>query len=505
MSENLFSAFTRADPAERAKPFMERPDGSLITYRDIETDTARIANILSAMGLGPGDRVAVQVDKSAEALLVYLACLRLGAVYIPFNPAYMIAELRYLLADAEPELFICSPGRFAESAKLADELGLAHIRTLGTSGDGTLLEKLGGAKTSFTDQSRSGDDLAAILYTSGTTGRSKGAMLSHANLASNARTLKDFWRFTSEDRLLHALPIFHTHGLFVATNTIAAAGASMLLLPVFDIREIVRLLPRATVMMGVPTFYTRLLAEVDFTADVAKNIRLFISGSAPLAATTHREFSARTGHAILERYGMTETNMNTSNPYEGERIAGTVGRPLPGIDIRIADPASGKEVRPGDVGQIEIKGPNVFKGYWRSPQKTAAEFRPDGFFMSGDLAFQDDKGYIHIVGRNKDLIISGGFNVYPAEVEGVIEEIEGVAQCAVIGAPHADFGEAVVAVVVARPGFSLSEERIAQAAAEKLANYKRPKRIVITGELPLNTMGKVQKNILRERHRCTFE
>ncbi len=503
MSDNLFSVFTAA--AERTKPFIERPDGSLITYQDMEIDTARIANILSAMGLGPGDRVAVQVDKSAEALLVYLACLRLGAVYIPFNPAYMIAELSYLLADAEPKLFICSPARLAESAKLADELGLAHIRTLGTSGDGTLLEKLGRAKTSFTDQSRRGDDLAAILYTSGTTGRSKGAMLSHANLASNARTLKDFWRFTSEDRLLHALPIFHTHGLFVATNTIAAAGASMLLLPVFDIREIMRLLPRATVMMSVPTFYTRLLAEPDFTADVAKNIRLFISGSAPLAATTHREFSARTGHAILERYGMTETNMNTSNPYEGERIAGSVGRPLPGIDIRIADPASGKEVRPGDVGQIEIKGPNVFKGYWRSPEKTAAEIRPDGFFMSGDLGFRDDKGYIHIVGRNKDLIISGGFNVYPAEVEGVIEEIEGVAQCAVIGAPHADFGEGVVAVVVSRPGFSLSEDRIAQAAAEKLANYKRPKRIEITGELPLNAMGKVQKNILRERYRCTFE
>jgi malonyl-CoA/methylmalonyl-CoA synthetase len=278
----------------------------------------------------------------------------------------------------------------------------------------------------------------------------------------------------------------------------------MLLLPVFDIREIVRLLPRATVMMGVPTFYTRLLAEPDFTADAAKNIRLFISGSAPLAATTHREFSARTGHAILERYGMTETNMNTSNPYEGERIAGSVGRPLPGIDIRIADPASGEEVRPGDVGQIEIKGPNVFKGYWRSPEKTAAEFRPDGYFMSGDLGFQDDKGYIHIVGRNRDLIISGGINVYPAEVEGVIEEIEGVAQCAVIGAPHADFGEAVIAVVVPKSGVVLNEDRVARAISGQLANYKRPKHIVITAELPLNAMGKVQKNVLRERYRGTF-
>jgi malonyl-CoA/methylmalonyl-CoA synthetase len=505
MSKNLFAAFTAQAPAGRSKSFIERPDGSVITYEDMETDTARIANILFAMGLKPGDRVAVQVDKSAEVLLVYLACLRLGAVYVPFNAAYTIAELRYLLADAEPKLFICQPERFAESAALARELGIVHIRTLGVARDGTFLEMFADAKTSFTDHACTIDDLAAILYTSGTTGRSKGAMLSHGNLASNARTLKDFWRFTGEDRLLHALPIFHTHGLFVATNTALMAGASILLLPTFDVREIMRLLPRSTVMMGVPTFYTRLLAQADFTAETAKNIRLFISGSAPLAATTHREFSARTGHAILERYGMTETNMNTSNPYEGERIPGSVGKPLPGIDIRIANPASGEEVALGNVGQIEIRGPNVFKGYWRVPEKTKAEFRPDGFFMSGDLGFQDDKGYIHIVGRNKDLIISGGFNVYPAEVEGVIVEIEGVAQCAVIGAPHADFGEAVVAVVVPRSGFSLGEDQIANAAAEKLANYKRPKHIVITRELPLNAMGKVQKNVLRERYRGIFE
>lgn len=505
MSENLFSVFTAEAPADRSKPFIERSDGSVITYQDVETDTARIANILSVLGLRPGDRVAVQVDKSAEVLLVYLACLRLGAVYIPFNTAYTVAELRYLLADAEPKLFICGPERFAESAEFAHELGLAHIRTLGIARDGTLLGKFADAKTSFTDHSCTGDDLAAILYTSGTTGRSKGAMLSHDNLASNARTLKDIWRFTADDRLLHALPIFHTHGLFVATNIALVAGASMLLLPAFDVREIMRLLPRATVMMGVPTFYTRLLAQADFTAETAKNIRLFISGSAPLAATTHREFSARTGHAILERYGMTETNMNTSNPYEGERIPGSVGRPLPGIDIRIADPTSGEEVETGEVGQIEIRGPNVFKGYWRSPEKTAAEFRPDGFFMSGDLGFQDDKGYIHIVGRNKDLIISGGFNVYPAEVEGVIEEIEGVAQCAVIGAPHPDFGEAVIAVVVPKQGMVLSEDGIARALSEQLANYKRPKRIVIVPELPLNAMGKVQKNILREQYRTAFQ
>ncbi len=500
MSGNLYSIIAAHMPADRSKPFIEKPDGSRITYGDVESDTARIANILTGLGLKPGDRVAVQVDKSAEALLLYLACLRLGTVYIPFNTAYTIAELRYLIDDAEPSLFVARPQRLAESA----ELGVPNLRTLGSAGDGTLLEGLAQAKSSFSDHPAASEDLAAILYTSGTTGRSKGAMLSHGNLASNAEVLKDFWRFTGEDRLLHALPIFHTHGLFVATNIALLAGASMLLLPSFDIKEVLRLLPKATVMMGVPTFYTRLLAQSDFTAEVAKNIRLFISGSAPLAATTHREFSARTGHAILERYGMTETNMNTSNPYAGERVPGSVGLPLPGVSIRIADPM-GKEVAVGEVGQIEIKGPNVFKGYWRAPEKTRAEFRADGYFMSGDLGFSDAKGYVHIVGRNKDLIISGGFNVYPAEVESVFDELDGVAQCAVIGAPHPDFGEAVIAVVVPKSGAALDEGRIAEAAAEQLANYKRPKRIMVVPELPLNTMGKVQKNVLRERYRDIFQ
>lgn len=501
MSGNLYSIFAAHRPADPDRTFIERPDGSRITYGDVERDSARIANILKEMGLTPGDRVAIQVEKSAEALLLYLACLRLGCVYIPFNTAYTIAELRYLIADAEPKLFVTRPERVAEAA----ELGVEHLRTLGTTGNGTLLEGLTQAPSSFTDHFCTSDDLAAILYTSGTTGRSKGAMLSHGNLSSNAEVLKDFWRFTRNDRLLHALPIFHTHGLFVATNIVLMTGASMLFLPSFDIKEILRLMPRASVMMGVPTFYTRLLAQSDFTADVAKSIRLFISGSAPLAAATHREFAARTGHAILERYGMTETNMNTSNPYDGERVPGSVGLPLPGTSIRIADPASGKEVATGEVGQIEIKGPNVFKGYWRSPEKTKAEFRADGYFMSGDLGFRDEKGYVHIVGRNKDLIISGGFNVYPAEVESVIDELDGVAQCAVVGAPHPDFGEAVIAVVVPKPGSVLEESRIAGVVVERLANYKRPKRILIVPELPLNAMGKVQKNILRERYRDIFQ
>jgi malonyl-CoA/methylmalonyl-CoA synthetase len=505
MSGNLFSVFAAHAPRNGLKPFIEEPDGSVITFGDVAAETARIANVLDALGIRPGDRVAVQVDKSAEALLLYLACLRRGAVYVPFNTAYTTAELRYLLGDAEPSVFVCTPARFEESASLARELGIVHVRALGSRGEGSLLESLSQAPTNCTDHPARGSDLAAILYTSGTTGRSKGAMLTHDNLASNALTLREAWRFMPEDRLLHALPIFHTHGLFVATNTALVAGATILLLPSFDIREIMRLLPRATVMMGVPTFYTRLLAQPDFTRDVTRNIRLFISGSAPLAATTHREFSFRTGHAILERYGMTETNMNTTNPYDGERVPGSVGKPLPGIHIRIADLATGEEAATGTVGQIEIRGPNVFMGYWRAPDKTQAEFRTDGFFKSGDLGFRDDEGYIFIVGRNKDLVISGGFNIYPAEVESVIEEIEGVAQCAVIGAPHADFGEGVVAVVTAKPGASPSEGEIAAAAAQKLANYKRPKRIVIAPELPTNAMGKVQKNVLRERYRAIFE
>lgn len=496
----MFSLFAGRIAAQGERPFIERPDGSVITYKAMGDETARIANHLVKLGVVAGDRVAVQVDKSVESLLVYLACLRVGAVYIPLNPAYTVAELRYLLADAEPRLFVCKPERLAECS----ELGLALLRSLGTVGDGTLLEGIAEASTAFKDHVCGSDDLAAILYTSGTTGRSKGAMLSHGNLASNALTLKEVWRFSAEDRLLHALPIFHTHGLFVATNIALVSGASMLFLPTFDIKEIIRLLPRASVMMGVPTFYTRLLAQPEFTAEMAKNIRLFISGSAPLAAVTHREFSARTGHAILERYGMTETNMNTSNPYEGARVPGSVGLPLPDVAIRIADPANGVEVATGEVGQIEIKGPNVFKGYWRAPEKTKAEFRPDGFFMSGDLGFRDDKGYIFIVGRNKDLIISGGFNIYPAEVEAAVEELDGVAQCAVVGAPHPDFGEGVIAVVVPKPGASVSEEGIAQALATSLAKFKRPKRVVILTELPLNAMGKVQKNVLRERLSGSF-
>jgi malonyl-CoA/methylmalonyl-CoA synthetase len=378
-----------------------------------------------------------------------------------------------------------------------------RVETLAAGDGGTLSAAALSSAPAFETLPLEGDDLAAILYTSGTTGRSKGAMLTHGNLASNAETLRAAWRFTAADRLLHALPIFHTHGLFVATNTTLLAGGSMLFLPAFDAGEVIRLLPDATAMMGVPTFYTRLLARPDFTRELVAHIRLFVSGSAPLSAETHREFEARTGHLILERYGMTETNMNTSNPYDGPRVPGSVGPPLPGVEIRIAD-ATGAELPGGEVGMIEIRGPNVCKGYWRMPDKSEEAFRGDGFFISGDLGLIDEAGYVRIVGREKDLIITGGLNVYPAEVEAAIEAIPGVAECAVIGVPHPDFGEGVVAVAIARPDAGLGERAILSALAGSLAGYKRPKRIFLVDALPRNAMGKVLKKSLRERHAAAF-
>ena len=505
MSENLFTIFKNRFPADLSKVFLWRPDGSALSYADLVKLSGRLANALKSLGVKPGDRVAAQVEKSAEALLVYLAALRAGAVYLPLNSAYTASEIRYFLGDAEPTLFICRPESAAEMQVVAAEAGVPRVETLGSNGEGSLMEAAWAQPSAFEDVERTRDDLAAILYTSGTTGRSKGAMLSHGNLASNAEVLRDNWRFTPEDRLLHALPIFHTHGLFVATNVTLMTGSSLIFLPTFNANEIVRLLPQATVMMGVPTFYTRLLARDDFGRDLVAHIRLFVSGSAPLSAETHKEFGERTGHAILERYGMTETNMNTSNPYDGDRIPGAVGLPLAGVEIRIADPQTGQAVPDGEVGVIEIRGPNVFKGYWRMPEKTREEFREDGFFISGDLGRIDDRGYIWIVGRAKDLIISGGFNVYPAEVEAAIEALPGVTECAVIGVPHADFGEGVVAVVTPKPGAILEEKTILAALANELAKFKQPKRVFIATELPRNAMGKVQKKDLREQHAKTFD
>ncbi len=475
----------------------ERPR---LSYGDILTLSGRMANLLVARGIQPGDRVAVQVEKSPEAIVLYLACLRAGAAYLPLNMAYTLAELSYFIGDAEPRLMVCAPGQAAAIEALARDKGVGAVETLGERGDGSLIEATAGQAAAFADVDRGPNDLAAILYTSGTTGRSKGAMLTHRNLASNALTLIEAWHFTADDVLIHALPIFHTHGLFVATNVILLAGASMLFLPRFDAEEILRLLPRATTMMGVPTFYVRLLQHPELDRAATAHMRLFISGSAPLLVETHESWQARTGHRILERYGMTETNMNSSNPYDGERRAGTVGFPLPGVDIRVTDPDSGRPLPQGEIGMIEIRGPNVFGGYWRMPEKTAAEIRPDGFFISGDLGRFDEQGYLHIVGRGKDLVITGGFNVYPKEVESEIDGLPGIVESAVIGLPHADFGEGVTAVVVRAKGATIGERDILEALQDRLAKYKLPKRVLFADDLPRNTMGKVQKNVLRDQY-----
>lgn len=500
---NLFGLIRHSIPSPE-KVLLQDAAGAVITYGDMLARTARIANVLVARGVRPGDRVAVQVEKTAENLLLYLATLRAGAVYLPLNTAYTLAELDYFIGDAEPALVVCDPAKRESVAEIATARGVGAVETLDATGAGSLIDAAAGAPAEFADVERSDDDLAAILYTSGTTGRSKGAMLTHRNLASNAQTLKEYWRFTEKDVLLHALPIYHTHGLFVASNTLMLAGGSMIFLPKFDADQVMSLLPKATSMMGVPTFYTRLLRHPGLTKAACAHMRLFTSGSAPLLAETQIAFKEKTGHSILERYGMTETNMNTSNPYDGDRIAGTVGFPLPGVDLRIADPDSGKEVPQGEIGGIEVRGPNVFAGYWRMPEKTKAEFRPDGFFITGDVGKVDARGYVHIVGRAKDLVITGGFNVYPVEVEAEIDAIPGVVESAVIGCPHPDFGEGVTAVVVCKPGASLSEAGIISALEPRLAKFKLPKRVLFIDDLPRNTMGKVQKNVLRERNKGLY-
>jgi malonyl-CoA/methylmalonyl-CoA synthetase len=502
MGNHLFDAFRARMPAP-GRVLMATDDGRSLTYGDMLARSAQLAHALLQLGVEAGDRVAVQVEKSPEAVFLYLACLRTGAVFLPLNTAYTLTELDYFFQDAKPRLVVCDPARVAEIGALAEASGAIAV-TLGRNGEGSLTDQASRQSSEFHDVVRGPDDLAAILYTSGTTGRSKGAMLSHENLASNARVLVDQWRFTTADILIHALPIFHTHGLFVATNVMLMAGASMLFETRFDPARIVSLLPRATVLMGVPTFYVRLLQQDGLNGQAAKNIRLFISGSAPLLAETHKAWRERTGHAILERYGMTETNMNTSNPYEGERRAGTVGFPLPGVSLRIADPDGGGTLAQGQVGMIEVKGPNVFSGYWRMPEKTRAEFRVDGFFITGDLGLIDADGYVHIVGRGKDLIISGGYNIYPKEIESEIDALAGVAESAVIGVAHPDFGEGVTAVVVRTPASTISAADIIGVIAGRIAKYKHPKRVVFVDELPRNTMGKVQKNLLRETYKDLY-
>ncbi|MDN2566111.1 malonyl-CoA synthase [Aquibium sp. A9E412] len=496
----------RADRAER--PFASLADGRRYSYGDVDAVSARFAEALRGLGVKPGDRVAVQVEKSIEAVMLILGTIRAGAAILPLNTGYTTAEIEYFVGNAEPALLVCDPARDAALRPVAEAAG-ARLETLGVWRDdgaahGSLLALLPETAAGFAETPRGPDDLAAILYTSGTTGRSKGAMMSHENLASNALTLKDYWRFTADDVLIHALPIFHTHGLFVATNVVLAAGASMLFRERFEPQSVLDdMAAGATALMGVPTFYTRLLEEPGLTRQAAAGMRVFISGSAPLLAETHDRWHARTGHAILERYGMTETGMNTSNPYDGERRAGTVGFPLPGVEVIVTDPASGARLPDGQIGMLEVRGPNVFSGYWRMPEKTAEELRANGFFITGDLGTIDARGYVSIVGRSKDLVISGGYNVYPKEVEGVIDALPGVAESAVIGLPHPDFGEGVTAVVV-RADPALTEQAVVAGLAEALARFKQPKRVFFVDALPRNTMGKVQKAALRERYADTY-
>ncbi len=502
-SENFYELIAKR-AGSPAKLALETPDATALTYGALIERSGRAANALVALGVKPGDRVAAQVDKSTDMIVVALACLRAGAALLPLNTAYTLAELEYFLGDAEPALMLCRPDSLALARALGGKLGLAAVESLGVAHDGTFAERIADSPTDFETVARASDDLAAILYTSGTTGRSKGAMLTHENLASNALTLIDCWRFTAADRLIHALPVFHTHGLFVAVNVALLSGATMIFHSRFDPDAVIAAMPRATSLMGVPTFYTRLLDHPGLTHGSCANMRLFVSGSAPLLAETHVAWRERTGFAILERYGMTETNMITSNPYEGERRPGTVGFPLPGVSVRISEPDSGALVAQGEIGVIEVKGPNVFRGYWRMPEKTAQEFRPDGFFITGDLGRVDPDGYIRIVGRAKDLVISGGFNVYPKEVESEIDAIDGVLESAVFGIPHADFGEGVTAVVVPRPGAELSESAILAALGDRLAKFKAPKRVFVVGSLPRNAMGKVQKAALRQTYKDIY-
>ena len=512
---NLFSALRAAFPADLSAIAVETTaaDGTPLLYSwgDLDRASARIANLLASLQLPEGSRVAVQVEKSVEAMLLYLATLRAGYVFLPLNTAYQSAEIEYFIGNAEPAVVVCTPANFGWVSKIAFTLGTQHVFTLGDDRTGSLLDRAAHHGDAHTPVQKSADELAAILYTSGTTGRSKGAMLTHGNLLSNAQVLKDYWGWTPGDVLIHALPIFHVHGLFVAIHGALLNGSKMIWMAKFDPKAVIAAMPRATVFMGVPTLYVRMLAEPALTLEAARNMRLFIAGSAPLLIETFNAWRDRTGHTILERYGMSETIMLTSNPYaaddrhggQDERRGSTVGFPLPGVGLRVVDDA-GKALPVGEIGNIQVKGPNVFKGYWRMPEKTAEEFTSDGWFKTGDVGKVDERDYVSIVGRSKDLIISGGYNVYPAEIEGYINEMAGVAESALVGVPHPDFGEVGVAVVIAKPGAQLDPEAIIATLKGQLANFKIPKRCFIASELPRNTMGKVQKNLLREQHKGLF-
>ncbi|MFN3376479.1 MAG: malonate--CoA ligase [Burkholderiaceae bacterium] len=521
-SANLFDALRAAFPADLEATAVETTtaDGQPLyyTWRDLDRGSARMANLLASLRLPEGSRIAVQVEKSVEALMLYLATLRAGYVFLPLNTAYQSAEIEYFIGNAEPAVVVCTPGNFGWVSKIAFTAGTGHVFTLGDDRTGSLLQRAAHHADTHTPVARTADDLAAILYTSGTTGRSKGAMLTHGNLLSNAQVLKTYWGWTATggpdgrgDVLIHALPIFHVHGLFVAIHGALLNGSKMIWFAKFDPKAVIAAMPRATVFMGVPTLYVRMLAEPTLTREAVRNMRLFIAGSAPLLIETFKEWQERTGHTILERYGMSETIMLTSNPYaadprhggQAERRGGTVGFALPGVDLRVVG-EGGAALPVGEIGDIQVRGPNVFKGYWRMPEKTAEEFTADGFFKTGDVGLIDERGYVRIVGRSKDLIISGGYNVYPAEIEGYINELPGVAESAVVGVPHPDFGEVGVAVVIAKPGAQPDAAQIIATLKAQLANFKIPKQCFVLPELPRNTMGKVQKNLLREQYKGLF-
>ncbi|MGX9354697.1 malonate--CoA ligase [Roseobacteraceae bacterium S113] len=498
MSNTLYDALFAPHTGNTAT-FLEADDGSTTSFAAFTARAAQMAHVLKAAGVGPGDRVVVQAPKSADAVALYAGCVQAGGVYLPLNTAYTLSELGYFVGDAGPKVIVCDPGAQDEIAPLAREHGAALL-TLALDASGTLSTRANDQPEHFDTVARGPKDLAALLYTSGTTGRSKGAMLSHKNLLSNAQVLTDLWQITSADRLIHALPIFHTHGLFVALNTSLIAGVRVRLMGAFKLDQVLEELPSSTLMMGVPTFYTRLLDEARFDQELCARMRLFISGSAPLLAETHQAFEARTGHRILERYGMTETNMITSNPYDGARIAGTVGYALPGTEVKITNPETGETLPTGEIGMIEVRGDNVFQGYWQMPEKTAEELRDDGFFLTGDLAIQEADGRVAIVGRAKDLIISGGYNIYPKEIEDVINDVDGVLESAVYGVPHADFGEGVIAAIVLEGGATVETGAIKAEVEGKLARFKHPRVYQMLESLPRNTMGKVQKNVLRETY-----
>jgi malonyl-CoA/methylmalonyl-CoA synthetase len=502
VNANLYALFRARFPSDLDDCWLETSDGLYYSWRDLERGSAKIANLFASLNLPAGARIAAQVEKSPEALMLYLATVRAGFVYLPLNTAYRAAEMAYFIENASPSVVVCSPKNFGWIAQTAFARGTSHIFTLDEPvqgrNSGSLLSRAVHFGDRFEIVHRHVDDLAAILYTSGTTGRSKGAMLTHGNLASNIMVLHDVWQWQKGDVLLHTLPLFHIHGLFVAAHGALYNGSKMIFLSKFDSSEVIQHLPRSTIFTGVPTYYVRLLADPTFSHEVCAGMRLFVSGSAPLLADTFEQFVQRSGHQILERYGMSETAMLTSNPYTGERKPGTVGPALPGVSVRVVN-AEGLSCANGEVGEIQVKGPNVFKGYWQMPEKTAEEFTDDAYFKTGDVGFFDDDLYLSIVGRSKDLIITGGYNVYPKEIEAIIDELPGVLESAVIGVPHPDFGEAVVAVVVPRAEATLSEHNIIQMLKNAIANFKVPKQVHVLTELPRNTMGKVQKNLLREQ------